>query len=229
MQRFRWAVLLALVWGLAACQANPPTVVYVVVTPTPVPGAAPASSEAAPQSADADATTDTPLPTSMATTPPVATLVVPTPTLNPFPTDTIAQIQVAEQVYENGRMMWIQPVAQIWVMVGDESSGGDWSRYEDTFVEGEDPETDPSLTPPPGRFQPERGFGKLWRENTDVREALGWAITPEFGYISQYEYRPGGTIEDGTFVPGDGEHKLFSLNGEPFVFHENTQTWELGG
>ena len=76
-------------------------------------------------------------------------------------------------------------------------------------------------------LQPERGFGKLWRENENIKEALGWALTPEFGYISQYEYHPGNLLEDGITV-AEGEHKLFSLYGEAFIFHEDTQTWELG-
>jgi hypothetical protein len=225
MHRIRWAVLLIVAGLLAACQANPPTVVYVVVTSTPEQASVPSSSEAAPQPTVQTATAR-PQPTS--TPPPVATLNLPTLTPDPFPTQTVAQVQVAEQVYENGRMMWIQPVSEIWVMVDDTGNGGAWLRYEDTFIEGEDLETDPSLTPPPERYQPERGFGKLWRENDNVRDALGWAVTPELGYISQYEYRPGGAIEDGVFIAGDGEHTLFSLYGEPFLFHENTQTWELG-
>jgi hypothetical protein len=225
MQHTRWAVLFIMMTLLAACQANPPTVVYVVVTPTPIPGGAAASSETTPTDT-MPSTTHTPQPTR--TVLPVATLAQPTAAPDPSPTLTVAQVQVAEQVYENGRMMWIQPVQQIWVMVGDSEKGGSWIRYQDTFVEGQDPATDPALEPPPERFQPERGFGKLWRENEDVREALGWAVTPEFGYISQYEYQPGGTLAGETFILGDGEHKLFSLNGEPFLFHEDTQTWELG-
>ncbi len=225
MHRIRWAVLLVFMGMLAGCQANPPTVVYVVVTPTIVSETDINGSETALQDTASPTTEQT---QATATIPPVATLDQPTSTPDPRPTQTVDQVQVAEQVYENGRMMWIQPVQEIWVMVDTTGNGGEWLRYEDTFEEGE-PEIDPSLTPPAKRFQPERGFGKLWRENEDVRDALGWAVTPEFGYISQYEYRPGGGIEDGTFVAGDGEHKLFSLEGEPFVFHEDSQSWELGG
>jgi len=144
-----------------------------------------------------------------------------------FPTPTRAQIAVAEQVFENGRMLWVQPTGQIWVMVLEEEGSGTWAVYDDTFAEG-DVEDDPELEAPEGMQQPTRGFGKLWRENPEIREALGWAITPEFGYVSQYEYHPGGTMDaNGTFTAGPGFHVLFSLYAEAFRFDEATGTWEL--
>ena len=209
-----------LIMSLAACQGSPPTVVYVVVSPTP---------------ADRDASVE---PTTLAAQVPTSTL-IPTavpPTTTPsasstpnlLPTETNAQVQVAEQVFENGRMFWVQPVLEIWVMVLDVEGKGTWMRYKDTFEEGVDPETDASLIAPEGKIQPERGFGKLWRENPDVREALGWAITPEFGYISEYEYHPGGTMQNGRYISGPGFHELLSLNSEAFCFMEETGTWSLG-
>jgi hypothetical protein len=71
-------------------------------------------------------------------------------------------------------------------------------------------------------YQPERGFGKLWRTNQEVRDALGWGVTPEFGYISNYEYHPGGTVD--ALAPG--YHILFSLYQERFRFNETDGTWE---
>jgi len=144
-----------------------------------------------------------------------------------FPTPTTAQINVAEQVFEGGRMLWIQPTQQIWVLVVTETGRGTWTVYQDTFEEGE-PESDPSIVAPVGLLQPMRGFGKLWRDNPEVREALGWATTPEFGYVSPYEYHPGGEMVDGDYVPGPGYHVLFSLYGEQFRFNETDGTWELG-
>jgi hypothetical protein len=153
----------------------------------------------------------------------------PTPLPEGFPPITQTEVQVAEQVFEGGRMFWVQPVNQLWVMIIDEEGRGDWIVFEDTFSEDEDPITDPNLTPPSDDLlQPERGFGKLWRENQDVRDALGWGITPEFGYVSQYRYVPGGEITDGEYVPGPGFHVLFSLAGEAFRFNEVDGTWQLG-
>jgi preprotein translocase subunit SecD len=154
-----------------------------------------------------------------------------TATLTPlppnFPTPTTAQINVAEQVFEGGRMLWIQPTDQIWVMIVTATGRGRWVVYEDTFEEG-DPEFDPAIVPPAERYQPMRGFGKLWRDNPAVREALGWATTPEFGYVSPYEYHPGGEVVDGAHIPGPGYHILYSLYGEQFRFNETDGTWALG-
>lgn len=201
----------------AACQPQPSTVVYVVVTPTPTDEAA---APAAPT-----VSTSTPLPSPTNVPPSPAPL---SSTPDAVPTETVAQVQVAEQVFEGGRMFWLQPVAEIWVLVVEEEGTGRWLRFEDTFTEGEDPETDPSINAPEGKMQPERGFGKLWRENPQVREALGWAITPEFGYISEYHYRPGGRVLGGSYISGPGNHVLLSLNSEEFCFHEETGRWELG-
>lgn len=201
-------VLSALVLAAAACQSQPPTQIVVVVTATP----ADATAEVAPP--EASLTPATPAATPSTATPP------PTATADPLPTPVVSQIQVAEQVFEKGRMFWLQPVDQIWVMVVTREGGGDWSVYQDTFEEGQ-PESDPSLTPEAGFQQPERGFGKLWRENPNVREALGWAITPEFGYVTRYEYH--------RIAPdrADGFHLLTSLYEETFRFNELDSTWQL--
>jgi hypothetical protein len=143
-----------------------------------------------------------------------------TPTVDNAPTPTISQIQVAEQVFENGRMFWLQPTGQIWVMIVTSEGRGNWQIYEDTYTEG-DPESDPELVPPEGMEQPLRGFGKLWRDNPDLREALGWAITPEFGFVTRYEYHPGDTPDD------PGYHILLSLYEEAFRFNERNRTWRL--
>lgn len=151
----------------------------------------------------------------------------PTATPDLRPTATTGQIQVVEEVFEHGRMFYIQPLDQIWVMVISGEGHGTWSIYPDTFEEG-DAEVDPSLTPPEGLSQPARGFGKLWRENPQVRDELGWAVTPEFGYVSEYRYQPGGEIgPDGEYTPAPGYHVLFSLYGEAFQFNEADNTWQL--
>jgi hypothetical protein len=213
--RYRLLICLALILIVAACQGPPPTQIVLVVTATPE----------SPQTETAISTTQiqqvTELPTVIAT----VTTQQATPTFDPFPTATVSQIQVAEQVFEHGRMIWIQPRKQIWVMVDDGSGKGKWTVYEDTFEDGET-EFDPSLVAPDGKYQPERGFGKLWRENQSVHDDLGWALTPEFGYVSNYEYHPGGKVEQNEYVPGPGYHILFSLSQEKFQFSEVDYTWK---
>jgi hypothetical protein len=48
--------------------------------------------------------------------------------------------------------------------------GDDWDEHQPI---------DSGLTPPADRYEPQRGFGKVWRENPWVRDLLGWAIAPE--------------------------------------------------
>ena len=86
----------------------------------------------------------------------------------------------AEQPFEHGLMLWVGEQDFIYVL-SDDGFSRRWSIYVDAWNEG-DPIDDPSIIPPPGFYQPLRGFGLVWRENPDVRERLGWATAPEAGY-----------------------------------------------
>lgn len=215
-----------LVLILAACQGQPPTQIVLVVTATPD-----AESSPSPSPAAVEGSATTTLTASAAASPtssPVPTL-APTATPNVFPTPTIGEIQVAEQLFQRGRMFWVQPTQQIWVLALNGEGRGAWTIYPDTFRDDTDPELDASLVAPDGLLQPTRGFGKLWRTNQEVRDALGWATTPEFGYVSRYEYHPGGTVRNGVYVAAPGYHILYSLYQEQFRFNEADSTWRLGG
>lgn len=181
----------------------------------------------------------TPPPSATPTLPPTSAITAtagPSPTPRPaiFPTDTVAEVQIAEQVFERGRMFWIRHSRQIWVMVQNEDipNGGDWYCYNDTFEEGE-AEIDPSLVPPTSEqtlYQPRRGFGKLWRNLPDMMDSIGWAITPEFELTSAYAYIAGGYVENGAYVPGPGEHRLTTLGNETVSFFESDMRGDcLGG
>lgn len=256
--RFRVVVsLVILLLAATGCNGVPPQQIILVVTathtpeitaevtaePSPattVPPTLPPSATIAPSATAVPEITPqviepaavTP-PPNTATTAPSVTLDPSTPTRTPlppnFPTPVFADIQVAEQLFEGGRMFWLQPTSEIWVLVVTAEGRGTWTVYQDTYVDG-DPANDPSLTPPEGRLQPERGFGKLWREASAVREQLGWAVTPEFGYVSRYEYHAGGSVDAaGVYTPGPGYHVVYSLYGEQFRFNEADGTWQLGG
>ncbi len=251
--RFRLLLgFLLLVMVITACQGPPPTVIYIVVSPTPETTIVPVTEAVAPDMTTAEATTMETAPTTMAaqlpsatstatmpetlatsTTAPSATpnlTLTPVPTDLPpnFPTPLVQPIQVAEQLFEHGRMFWLQPTDQIWVLKILGEGYGTWQIYQNDFKDGE-PESDPSLVPPEGRYQPVRGFGKLWRESGNLRQELGWGVTPEFGYVSNYEYHAGGSVDaNGNYTPGPGYHVLYSLAGEKFRFNEADGTWQLG-
>lgn len=86
----------------------------------------------------------------------------------------------AEQHFENGLMLWLGASQEIYVFYTDEANPP-WEVFADRFTEDQ-PIRDDSLVPPPDRLQPVRGFGLVWRENSRVRDRLGWAIEPEIGY-----------------------------------------------
>lgn len=207
---------------VSACTGPPETQVYIVLTATHQPPTLTALAVETSEPQDAGAT-----PEASETDASGGALVsAGTPAL---PTPVITQIQVAEQVFQGGRMFWVQPSKDIWVMINESGSTetGTWMIFEDTFEEGE-PEIDPDLTPPVDGVQPRRGFGLLWRENETVRTALGWGTTPEFGFVTNYEYRSGGYLDsDGEYVPGPGTHILVSLGNETFALDEGDMTWRL--
>lgn len=210
--RLRLSILSALmIMLIIACQGPPPTQIVIVISPTPQGGVV----------------TPTPVtgivqnvPTATSTAPPTKTP-APSPTFDPFPTATINQIQVAEERFQNGRMFWLAPTGQIWVMInGADATRGQWAVYDDSFVDGQ-PEFDPSLTPPAKMLQPIRGFGKLWREHPEIKQALGWALEQEVGQVTRYEYHPGGSVDaQNVYHQGLGYHILVSVYGDVFRFNE---------
>lgn len=233
---------------IAACQVGEPatqfvievthevTVVHtVVVTPE---GQSLATAE--PDVTSADVTSTDATPQAVATQPsdaqtasnePAATeTITSTPLPEGFPTPTIGQVFMAEQAFQRGRMFWLEPVQQIWVLTTDENENQVWLVYNDTWEEGE-PETDASRVPPePGLQQPIRGFGKLWRENDDLRDLIGWAVDPELGFVTRYEFHHGGEVDtDGNYVSAPGYHVLQAYNGDILLIDEATRTWSRIG
>ncbi len=95
----------------------------------------------------------------------------------------------AIQRFDNGVMVWVQETGRIYAFLND----GTWRSYEDTFREG-DAESDPAFGPPPGKQQPMRGFGKVWRENPELRDAIGWALAKEEPSTAQRQLFERGTM-----------------------------------
>ncbi len=214
-------VSLLVVMLVAACQGPPPTLIVLVVTSTPdatlaptiEPSPLPPTETVTPESQTTQAT-------------PNAQTANTTPAVLATPTTTIAQIQVAEQPFQRGHMYWLQPIDQIWVLVETGEGFGTWTVHEDTFEEGM-VEFDPTIVAPENLLQPERGFGGLWRDNKEVREAIGWALEPEFGYVANYEYQPGGEFVDGVWQNAPGYHIVTNQYGDVYRFNEVNGTWQL--
>lgn len=157
---------------------------------------------------------------------PTATPTV-TSTPDPFPTPVIGAIYIAEQRFEGGWMFWLQPNQQIWLLTVNDQGEHIWSVYDDTFVEG-DAESDPDIVPPVGMHQPVRGFGKLWRENLEVRSAIGWALEEEQGRATRYEYHHGGVVGAGNaYIAAPGYHLVESMYDDVFRFNERDSSWQI--
>jgi len=83
----------------------------------------------------------------------------------------------AAQPFENGAMLWVDGVpGTVYVLYDD----GSYQTFPDTYDPNLDPESG-GEQPPPDRFAPIRGFGKVWREQPGVRDRLGWATGSETG------------------------------------------------
>jgi hypothetical protein len=220
---------------VAACDTGlPPTEILIevtrlvtVVVTTDGQGPLPVTLEATAEAAEATETTEA---TTEKVTPDATVDLTPsaTPTPDPFPTPVTGQIFIAEQLFQRGRMFWLRPINQIWVLTEDDDDNKSWQVYEDTWEEGM-PESVTDFAPTePGLLQPVRGFGLLWRESPELRADLGWAIAEEVGYLANYEYHYGGTIdENNNFIQGSGYHLVETLSRDVYRFNEGTHSWEI--
>jgi DNA-binding beta-propeller fold protein YncE/photosystem II stability/assembly factor-like uncharacterized protein len=93
------------------------------------------------------------------------------------PQEAAEPVLLVEQAFESGSMIWDSLTVQIYVL---QRRGGLWQAFDDTFQEGVDPDSDPSLVPPAGLEQPVRGFGKVWRDQLGGPQGMiGWALEEE--------------------------------------------------
>jgi hypothetical protein len=87
------------------------------------------------------------------------------------------QLAGAFQPFERGVMIYMQGApGTIYAL----SSDGRFRRFDDSFIDGVDPDSG-GETAPPGLVEPIRGFGKVWRTHPDMRGALGWGTVSEAG------------------------------------------------
>ncbi|MGB1252989.1 MAG: hypothetical protein ACPG8W_20405, partial [Candidatus Promineifilaceae bacterium] len=116
--------------------------------------------------------------------------------------------QASQQQFEGGFMVWIAKYDQIWVYTNSDKR---LQKFTDTFVSGVDPVSSSNIVPPAGRLQPEFGFGKVWRNNPMVREALGWAThTP-----NNYE-----TVNQGNATDFRNQQHFLRLANGNVLLHE---------
>lgn len=210
------AILLALP-ALAGCtQTDEPTRQPPPATPPPelatptTPVAAPTGTATpSPQATPTRATTPSPTP--------CAYDYFFTPAPASCPREAPVETAAAEQPFTGGVMIWLAAADAIYVFFPD----GQWQRFADSWTEAE-AESDPALNPPAGFFQPIRGFGKVWREQPDLQERLGWATSVELGYTSAVQRPVSEAGEEVTF--------LRTYNGQVYYLQElepDRGTWGI--
>lgn len=86
-------------------------------------------------------------------------------------------VYMAEQPFQKGFMYWRSDTRQIYAIMDN----GRWGVFPDTWNEG-DPSPNVGAPAPSGATEPVRGFGKVWREQSGVRDGLGWGTAPERGF-----------------------------------------------
>jgi hypothetical protein len=79
----------------------------------------------------------------------------------------------AQQSFHNGFVVSNDTNGTIYVFYNN----GTWQQFQNTWTSG-DPVFNPGLYPPPGWCQPEYGIGKVWRNQDNVSQKLGWAKHP---------------------------------------------------
>jgi len=97
------------------------------------------------------------------------------------PTENETAIQAAAQErFQGGYVFWRGDTKMIYVFLSGSPNDtvGTWLQFPDTWNDG-DPEPTPAQSAPSGFYIPVRGFGKIWRENENLRLSLGYAVEPE--------------------------------------------------
>ncbi len=106
------------------------------------------------------------------------------------PTTGEAASTASIQYFDGGMMYWVGTSDQIYVYYSPAASGA-WQG----FANPNDPSYDePRETAPAGKLEPIRGFGTLWHTLGGIREALGWANSPEYPITGVVQYFPNGLM-----------------------------------
>jgi len=155
------------------------------------------------------------------------------------PDGTALTSAAAAQRFEGGFMIWIAAPDVYYVLYDRDLNverGQGWSalkslqRIEGPLALKPGASADNRLreTPLPGRFEPVRGFGLVWRGEVmgteQVRERLGWAVEEEYAFetVSQCEAGCGPTRDCYLRGPGGG---VLHLTGHPH-FGAHWEWWD---
>lgn len=115
----------------------------------------------------------------------------------------------AQEAFHSGFVIAADTTGAIYVMYNN----GTWQQFHNTWTSS-DPVYNPGLIPPAGWCQPEYGIGKVWRNEDNVSQRLGWARSPAQSVTGSLQQYQGGlmlwTSSTGVWVLyNDGTYKRF--------------------
>jgi len=123
--------------------------------------------------------------------------------------------QAAVLRLEHGYMVWIGDKRLMYVMYYDPGSTteGEVEIYPETWEEGMPP-TDPSIVPPNGLAQPDRGIGLVWRTQPGVKDRIGYGLSGSTGYMAVIQIEGNKTwfngIDDAFYIEGKHWKELYA-------------------
>lgn len=90
-------------------------------------------------------------------------------------------VEMAEQWFEGGYMLWRKDINKIYILY----KGGYWQAFDNPWKPG-DLESR-GTTPPEGRQEPVKSFGKIWWRLGGPEGQIGWALGPQRDFEGQYQ------------------------------------------
>jgi hypothetical protein len=118
-------------------------------------------------------------------------------------TGTAYDEMLTYQPFETGSMFYMKSSRVIYVL---SKTGVQLSVYTDTWNEG-DPNGDLTPGPRANTYAPKRGFGKVWRDNTVVQQALGYATADEQPYTGKVQF-----FDRGLLIDDPANNLVWALN-----------------
>jgi hypothetical protein len=136
--------------------------------------------------------------------------VIPTPVPpTPIPGPAVTQTQASYQPFDGGFMVWESHTGNV---VAFYNNGGSLNASYTVYTAPQyvNLPDNPVTTPTPfGRVRPAFGIGKVWGNFLEVRNNLGWALTPEQGFLATFISSSNSTQSQTCFTLPDGRPITF--------------------
>jgi hypothetical protein len=125
---------------------------------------------------------------------------------------------MAEEIFQGGHMFWRSDTDEVYVVQDRQKDGvelfqGTWQTNPSWKWDGSYPEG-VGMSPPPGLYEPVRGFGWLWRNHLGAADGpMGWALDKEYGFNDTGQVQ---VFEQGLMFKGSSPKVYVLLNRGDF-------------